>query len=52
MVPHVSNRENIYLFPIVNDADYLAIDTDPTANFWPFVGATPAVMRSKPSHRI
>ncbi len=40
LVPHLSNRANVYLFPIVNDADYLALDTDPKANFWPFVGAT------------
>jgi uncharacterized membrane protein len=40
MVPHVSNRENVYLFPIVSDADYLAVDSDPTANFWPYIGPT------------
>jgi uncharacterized membrane protein len=37
LLPHVSGRKDIYLFPIVNGADYIVFDADPTANFWPFV---------------
>ena len=38
LVPHLSARETIYLFPIVNGADYIVFDSDPRANFWPFEG--------------
>ncbi len=38
IVPHVSHREKVYLFPIVNEADYILFDSDPSANFWPYVG--------------
>jgi hypothetical protein len=38
IVPHVSHREKVYLFPIVNDADYILFDSDASANFWPYVG--------------
>ncbi len=38
LVPHVSARRDIYLFPIVKDADYLLVDTDSRANFWPYEG--------------
>ena len=27
IVPHIANREKIYLYPVVNDAEYLAILT-------------------------
>lgn len=37
LVPHLSSRRDIYLFPIVNGAEYLAFDADPGANFWPFI---------------
>lgn len=37
LVPHLASRQGIYLFPIVNDADYIIFDPDPTANFWPFI---------------
>jgi uncharacterized membrane protein len=37
LLPHLSNRENVYLFPAVNDADYILFDADTRANFWPFV---------------
>ncbi len=36
IVPHLSSRKTIYLFPIVNGADMILFDTDPTANFWPY----------------
>ena len=36
IVPHLSSRQQIYLFPIVNDAEYVLFDSDPTANFWPY----------------
>ena len=36
IVPHLSNRKTIYLFPIVNGVDMILFDTDPTANFWPY----------------
>jgi uncharacterized membrane protein len=39
LVPHLSARETIYLFPIVNGADYIVFDSDPRANFWPFEGS-------------
>lgn len=38
LVPHLSARKDIYLFPIVNDADYILFDTDSRANFWPYEG--------------
>jgi uncharacterized membrane protein len=37
ILPHLSNRENIYLFPAVNDADYIFFDNSTQANFWPFI---------------
>jgi uncharacterized membrane protein len=37
LVPHLSSRRDIYLFPIVNAADYVFLDTDHTASFWPFI---------------
>ena len=38
IVPHLSSRDRIYLFPIVNDADYLLLDSEISANFWPYSG--------------
>ncbi len=37
LAPHLSSRSEIYLFPIVKDAEYIAFDADPAANFWPFI---------------
>jgi uncharacterized membrane protein len=37
LVPHLSGRSDIYLFPIVNGADFIVFDADPAANFWPFI---------------
>ena len=37
LAPHLSSRDEIYLFPIVKDAEYIAFDADPAANFWPFI---------------
>lgn len=37
LVPHLSNRETIYLFPTTEHADYILFDAHPTANFWPFI---------------
>jgi uncharacterized membrane protein len=36
LVPHLSNRDSIYLFPVVNDAEFILLDSSVTANFWPF----------------
>ena len=36
LAPHLSNRQSIYLFPVVNDANTILFDSDPTANYWPF----------------
>jgi len=38
LVPHLSARKDIYLFPIVKDAEYIFFDTDSRANFWPYEG--------------
>ena len=40
VVPHLSSRQQIYLFPIVNDAEYVLFDSDPTANYWPYISRT------------
>ncbi len=37
LVPHLSSRETIYLFPTTERADYILFDAHPTANFWPFL---------------
>jgi uncharacterized membrane protein len=37
LVPHLSSRRDIYLFPIVNGADYIVFDADSGANSWPFI---------------
>ncbi len=36
LVPHLSNRKLIYLFPVINDADYILLDT--TSGKWPISG--------------
>ena len=36
LTPHLSNRQSIYLFPVVNNADTVLFDSDVTANYWPF----------------
>lgn len=38
LVPHLSARKRIYLFPVIADADYLLVDSDVEANFWPRSG--------------
>jgi len=38
IVPHLTTRRTIYLFPDVADAEYLLLDTAPQANFWPHEG--------------
>jgi len=38
IVPHLTTRRTIYLFPDVADAEYLLLDTAPRANFWPHTG--------------
>jgi hypothetical protein len=35
---HLTARRTIYLFPDVADAEYLLLDTDPRANYWPHEG--------------
>jgi uncharacterized membrane protein len=37
LAPHLSNRDEIYLFPVVNGAEFILLDSTPTANFWPFI---------------
>jgi uncharacterized membrane protein len=37
LVPHLSSRDSIYLFPIVNNAEFILLDLSPKANFWPFI---------------
>lgn len=37
LVPHLASRQAVYLFPIVNGAEYIVFDPDPAANFWPFI---------------
>jgi hypothetical protein len=36
LVPHVSAREQVYLFPEVYSAEYILFDSDVQANFWPY----------------
>ena len=36
--PHLTTRRDIYLFPDVADAEYLLLDTDMHANYWPHEG--------------
>ncbi len=38
IAPHLTTRKTIYLFPDVADAEYLLLDTDLGANFWPYEG--------------
>ncbi|MCX7669876.1 MAG: DUF2079 domain-containing protein, partial [Anaerolineae bacterium] len=38
IVTHLTARHTAYLFPDVADAEYLLLDTDPRANFWPHEG--------------
>jgi uncharacterized membrane protein len=38
IVPHLTTRPTVYLFPDVADAEYLLLDTDLSANFWPHTG--------------
>lgn len=40
-VPHLANREAIYLFPTVAGADYLLFDADLDANYWPLISRDP-----------
>ena len=36
LVPHLSSRDTIYLFPVVDDAEVILFNSDPSASFWPF----------------
>jgi uncharacterized membrane protein len=36
LVPHLSDRESVYVFPAIQHADYVLFDAQPAANFWPF----------------
>ncbi|MGE5603039.1 MAG: DUF2079 domain-containing protein, partial [Nitrososphaerales archaeon] len=38
IVPHLTTRQTIYLFPDVGDAEYLLLDTSLGANYWPYEG--------------
>ena len=38
IAPHLTARKTIYLFPDVGDAEYLLLDTDLSANYWPYEG--------------
>ena len=38
IVTHLTARRTAYLFPDVADAEYLLLDGDPRANFWPHEG--------------
>ena len=38
LAPHLTNRDSVYLFPIVSDATYLLFDGSTGANFWPATG--------------
>lgn len=38
IAPHLTARQTIYLFPDVADAEYLLLDTDLGANYWPYEG--------------
>ncbi len=38
IAPHLTARKTIYLFPDVADAEYLLLDTDLSANYWPYEG--------------
>jgi hypothetical protein len=37
LVPHLSAREEIYLFPTMGGAEYILFDTDTSANYWPII---------------
>jgi uncharacterized membrane protein len=36
ILPHLSARENIYLFPISEHSDYILFDADLHTNYWPY----------------
>jgi uncharacterized membrane protein len=37
LVPHLSDRETIYMFPTTEQADYILFDAYPKADFWPYI---------------
>jgi hypothetical protein len=37
LVPHLSDRETIYMFPTTEHADYILFDAHPGADFWPYI---------------
>ncbi len=41
LAPHLTDRKQIYLFPIVADAALILFDSHPDANFWPHVSIDP-----------
>lgn len=38
LVPHLSNRRDVYLYPTINGAEYILFDADTRANYWPYEG--------------
>lgn len=40
-VPHLASREQIYLYPTVNDADYILFDAALDADFFPLISRDP-----------
>ncbi len=41
LAPHLSNRERVYLLPVIAEAEFILFDSDPAANFWPFGSIDP-----------
>lgn len=37
LVPHLSDRETIYMFPTTEQAEYILFDAYPKADFWPYI---------------
>jgi len=37
LVPQLSDRETIYMFPTTEHADYILFDAHPGADFWPYI---------------
>lgn len=37
LAPHLSNRDQVYLFPVIADAEFILFDSSLQANFWPYI---------------
>jgi hypothetical protein len=37
LVPHLSDRKTIYMFPTTEQAEYILFDAHPKADFWPYL---------------